>query len=106
MPAKEKLLGKFDPESKGYDYETPKRFGMGPDGTGENVGHWGSVAPASPKDREKFGLPDESYMILKGRAHKTFHKAVKGEKDRVFEVKKFGDRYFSIPKPLGKRMNE
>jgi hypothetical protein len=106
MEAAKKLLGKFDPESKGYDYDTARRYGMGPDGVGENKGHWGSVAPASPKDKERFNLPDESYMVLKGRTHKTFHKAVKGERDRGFDVKKYGDRYFSVPMPIGELINE
>lgn len=93
--------GRFDPESGDYDYTTAKAAGMGPNGTGENTGHWGSVAEASPEDRSKYGLPEESYIILKGRSHETWGKAVAGEEERGFEVKKFGTRYYSVPK--GKR---
>jgi hypothetical protein len=64
----------------------------------ENIDHWGSVVPASKTDKAKYNLPEESYMIVKGKAHKTFNKAVQGEEDRGFEVKKFGNRYYSIPK--------
>ena len=88
----------FDPESKGYDYATARKAGMGPDGTGENTGHWGSVAPASMKEKEEFNLPKESYKILKGRSHETWQKAVDAEQERGFEIKKYGNRYFSIPK--------
>jgi hypothetical protein len=88
---------KFNPEGDGYDYETALKYGMGPDGTGENAGHWGSVAPASKEDKQKYKLPDESYVILKGRKHETWQKAVDGEQERGFEVRKFGDRYFSVP---------
>lgn len=88
---------KFNPEGEDYDYETARKYGMGPDGTGENAGHWGSVAPASKEDKQKYKLPDESYVILKGRKHETWQKAVDGEQERGFEVRKFGDRYFSVP---------
>ena len=87
----------FDPEGKGYDYKTAKSGGLGPDGTGENKGHWGSVTMASEADKKKFGLPDESYILLKGKSHETWEKAVKGEQDRGFEIKKYGNRYYSIP---------
>lgn len=75
---------------------------MGPtgDGTAENEGHWGSVAPASDSAKKKYNLPDESYIILKGRSHKTFSKAVAGEEDRGFVVKKYGNRYYSVPEIL------
>lgn len=88
----------FDPEGVGYDYETARSYGMGPDGVGENQGHWGSVAPASKYTKEKYNMPDESYVILKGKSHETFSKAAAGEVARGFEVKKFGNRYYSVPK--------
>lgn len=90
----------FDPEGADYDYTTAQSYGMGPtgDGTAENKGHWGSVAPASESARKKYNLPDESYMILKGRSHETFPKAVAAEEARGFEVIKYGDRYYSVPK--------
>jgi hypothetical protein len=88
----------FDPEGKSYDYSTARKAGMGPDGTGENAGHWGSVAPASMEDKKKYNLPDDSYMVLKGSSHETWQKAVAAEKERGSEIKKFGNRYFSVPK--------
>lgn len=90
--------GKFDPEGSDYDYKTAKAAGLGPTGTGENKGHWGSVTMASEAEKKKFGLPDESYVVLKGRSHETWDKAVKGEADRGFEIKKYGNRYYSVPK--------
>lgn len=88
----------FNPESSDYDYATATAAGLGPDGTGENKGHWGSVAPASKADRERYSLPDNSYVILKGRKHETWDKAVQAEIDRGSEVLKIGPRYFSVPK--------
>jgi hypothetical protein len=96
-PNAQSKVVKFNPEGDGYDYETARKYGMGADGTGENAGHWGSVAPASKEDKQKYKLPDESYVILKGRTHETWQKAVNGEQERGFEIKKFGDRYFSVP---------
>ena len=88
----------FNPESSDYDYATATAAGLGPDGTGANKGHWGSVAPASKADRERYSLPDNSYVILKGRKHETWDKAVQAEIDRGSEVLKIGPRYFSVPK--------
>lgn len=88
-------VSKFDPEGTDYDYETAKRNGMSP--SADN-GHWGSVAPASKEDVEKYKLPDGSYVILKGKNHESWGKAVSAENDRGYEVKKFGDRYYSVPR--------
>jgi hypothetical protein len=84
----------FDPEGLGYDYKAAKNAGMERDSTG----HMGSVAPVSKEDREKFSLPDNSYIILKGKKHETFDKAVKAEEDRGSKVIKLGSRYYSVPK--------
>lgn len=87
----------FDPESRDYDYTRAKAAGLGPDGTGENKGHWGSVAPTNDQERKKYGLAEDSYVILKGKTHETFDKAVSGEEARGFKVVKKGDRYYSVP---------
>jgi hypothetical protein len=94
------VKGKFQPEGKGYDYASAKAAGMGPtgDGTAENKGHWGSVILASDAVRAKYNLPDESYMVLKGRSHETFFKAVLSEQARGSKIIKRGNRYFSVPK--------
>jgi hypothetical protein len=96
-PATQNDLSKFDPEGSGYDYNTATAWGMGPTGTGEDAGHWGSVAPAPESYARKYNLPDGSYMILKGATHPTFFKAVAAEKARGSVIKKYGDRYFSVP---------
>lgn len=90
---------KFDPEGIGYDYASALMYGMGPtgDGTEENKGHWGSVAPAPLSYMREYNLPENSYMILKGKSHETFSKAVEAERKRGYRVEKRGDRYFSIP---------
>jgi hypothetical protein len=36
--------------------------------------------------------------MLKGKQHPTWSKAVEAEQSRGSEVKKFGDRYYSVPK--------
>jgi hypothetical protein len=92
---------KFDPESSDYDYATAKAAGLGPDGTGENAGHWGSVTMASDEDKKMHGLPDDSYIVLKGRKHETWDLADKGEQERGSEIVKRGDRYYSVPKTRG-----
>ena len=97
-PSKNKGGSKFDPEGKDYDYKTARQWGMGPDGKGDNKGHWGSVAPASEAQKKKHGLAPESYLLLKGRSHPTWHKALAAENARGFFIKKFDDRFFSIPK--------
>lgn len=70
----------FDPEGKGYDYETAEKYGIKPDETG----HWQSREP-------KTGL------LLKGRGHETWHKTVEGEKEAGYKIFKKGGRYYSMP---------
>jgi hypothetical protein len=89
---------KFDPESEDYDYDTAVSAGLGPDGKDENAGHWGSVTKASAEDKKKYGLPDGSYVVLKGRKHETWDKAEEAERERGSEIVKMGDRYYSVPK--------
>lgn len=102
----DKLMGrKFDPKGDGFDMDTARAFGMEPEPDGPNKGHFGSVVPTTRDQQQILGLPRESYMLLKGRKHPTFNKAVAAEERRGFEVKQFGDRFFSVPK-LGKTMNE
>ena len=88
----------FDPQGSDYDYQTALAHGMGPTGTGENQGHWGSVAPTSDDERRLHGLPEDSYVVLKGKNHPTFHKAEDAEEKRGSKIVKLGDRYYSIPK--------
>ena len=96
MPDIENLLQSvqgFDAFGPGFDDETALRFGMTRDATG----HMGSVVPTTPEQQRDFGLPENSFMILKGRRHPTFDKAVAGEKRRGFMIREFGGRFFSLP---------
>ena len=92
--------GAFDPEGPGYDSASAQAVGMKPlNKPGDpNHGHMGSVVPVTP-EQAKIGVPEGSFMILKGRKHPTFNLAVKAEEERGFEVKKIGNRYFSVPVP-------
>ena len=108
MPSAQEMalaLRSFDPYSSDYDYKTAIANGMGGTGTGINAGHWGSVAPAPQNYVEQYNLPAESYMMLKGVQHPTWHKAVMSEQQHItqnapqgYEIVQFGDRFFSIPK--------
>ena len=69
---------KFNPEGRGYDYESARKAGIGPD----KSGHWPSREP-------------KSGLILKGRSHPTYSKTKAGETRAGYEIKKRGDRYFS-----------
>jgi len=90
--------GVFNPEGADYDYQTAMAYGMGPTGTGEDLGHWGSVAPTSDDERMLRDLPRDAYVMLKGKTHETFDKAEQAEKERGSKIVKIGDRYYSIPK--------
>ena len=91
-------LRQFDPSGADYDYTTAIGAGMQPQQqSGENKGHWGSVAPTPLQYRFDYKLPEDSYMMLKGSAHPTFQQGVEGEEGRGYQVIKFGDRYFSVP---------
>ena len=108
MPSPAELalaLRNFDPLGSDYDYKTAMANGMGPTGTGQNAGHWGSVAPAPQQYVDQYNLPAESYMMLKGVQHPTWHKAVAGEMQHTTEtapngytIRQYGDRFFSVPK--------
>ena len=88
----------FMPEGFDYDYKRAKQVGMTRQLDPETKEmHLGSVAPTTKAEREKYGLPEESYVILKGRQHESWDKAVKGEAERGFRIKQYGDRYYSVP---------
>jgi len=93
---------KFDPEGSEYDMETALKAGMtASEDPGENFGHFGSVVQTTKKERKKHNLPEDSFLILKGRNHPTFHKAEEAENKRGFKIVKKGKRYYSIPDPEG-----
>jgi hypothetical protein len=85
--------GVFNPQGSDYDYQTARAYGMG-----QGDGNWGSVAPASEGERKLHGLPEDSYLMLKGAQHPTWGKAVEAEESRGSKVVKYGDRYYSVPK--------
>ena len=71
----------FDPEGSGYDYESAKVHGLGPDRTG----HWPSRVPSTG-------------LLLKGRKHETWHKTVEGEKKMKYKIRRRKNgRYYSQP---------
>lgn len=96
------LLKGFNPDGFDYDYLNAEKAGILPEPMGRNKGHMGSVAPVTPEIYEQYkkhGLPSgESYMLLKGASHTSHKMAVDAEAERGFEIKKYGDRYFSVPK--------
>ena len=83
----------FNPQGADYDYQTARAYGMGQ----EDGGHWGSVARASEGERKLHGLPEDSYLMLKGAQHPTWGKAVEAETARGSKIVKHGDRYYSVP---------
>lgn len=80
MPKKnEKVERKFNPEGKGYDYETARKHNIKPDETG----HWQSRVP-------------ETGQLLKGRGHKTFYKTVQAEEGLMNTITRGKDgKYYS-----------
>ena len=88
----------FMPEGFDYDYKRAEQVGMTRQLDPETKEmHLGSVAPTTKAEREKYGLPEESYVLLKGKQHESWDKAIKGEAERGFRVKQYGDRYYSVP---------
>jgi len=88
----------FDPEGVGYDYATAHAAGVYSATSGENRGHYGSVRESTPEERDRYNLPEESYLVLKGRKHETWDKAVEAENNRGFVIIKRGGRYWSVPR--------
>lgn len=71
---------KFNPESKGYDYESAKKYGIKPDKRGK----WSSRVP-------------ETGLLLKGRKHKTWFATKRREAELGCKiVRKKDGRYYSI----------
>lgn len=89
--------GAFDPEGSSFDEATARAAGM----TRDEAGHMGSVIEAPDEMKTRLGLPAESFLVLKGRRHPTFDKAVAAEEARGFKIVKAGNRYFSVPKGTG-----
>jgi hypothetical protein len=88
----------FDPESEDYDYTSALEADMSPEAGGANKGHWGSVRASTRDEKTKHRLPDASYLMLKGKSHPTWDKAVVGESERGFKIIKRGARYWSVPR--------
>lgn len=84
----------FDPEGEGYDIGTAQKFEMQRDISG----HMGSVVPVLPEELKNLGLPAGSYLMLKGKKHKTWPLAVEAEEKRGYEIIKRNGRYYSILK--------
>jgi len=84
---------KFDPEGSGFDDKSAAEAKM----IRNDFGHMGSVRQSTLPERKRHELPQDSYLMLKGRQHETWHKAVEGEGIRGFRVLKRGGRYWSVP---------
>jgi len=99
MPEKRNPFKIFDPQGSGFDMERALLSGMKPAGpeAGENQGHFGSVAPTTFVEQLRLGLPTNSFIILKGRNHISFQKAVEAEKARGFKIIERDGRFFSVP---------
>ena len=71
----------FNPDGKGYDFESAEKFGIYPDETG----HWQSRVP-------------ETGLILKGSKHPTFLKTILGEWRMGNKIIRGLDgRWYSVP---------
>lgn len=74
LTAVEKGVAPFDPNGSGYDMETALALGLKAD---PKTGHWPSRVPSG----------DMEGLILKGRKHKTWHKAVEGDKRAGYGIR-------------------
>ena len=70
----------FDPEGLTYDYESARKYGLGPGETG----HWPSRVP-------------QTGLLLKGRSHETWPLTIKGETEAGYKVIFRNGRYYSVP---------
>ena len=97
----------FDPAGKGFDINSALDAGMTRQSKpGPNQFHFGSVAPTTLTQQKQFGMPRNSYMILKGRGHSSYKQAVRGENERGFQVIQRGNRSFSVPNKIGAILGE
>lgn len=76
-----KRRSEFDPEGDGYDYDTAKAAGLGPD----IDGNWPSRNP-------------KTGQILKGKQHETYYLVEDQEKKFGYKIKKIDGKYYSLPK--------
>jgi hypothetical protein len=98
VPATKTALSRFDPEGPNFDYTSAKAAGMMPRiSPVDNKPHWGSVRETTVEEQKQYGLPSDSFLMLKGRQHPTWHKAIAGEKRRGYRVERIGGRYWSVP---------
>lgn len=74
----------FDPEGDGYDYETARSAGLGTSIDSEDgQPHWPSREPRTG-------------MVLKGRKHATFDKAIEADSSLGYKLEKRGQRYYTV----------
>ena len=70
---------KFDPEGAEYDYESAKKYGLGPDATG----HWPSRVP-------------QTGLILKGMKHRTVDLSRRADEKLGYKWIKRHGRWYSL----------
>lgn len=78
-------LGVFNPEGRGYDYKSARKYGLKAMGYPP---HWPSRNP-------------KTGMILKGRKHKTWGATQAGEEAAGYKITKRNNRYYSFRRPGG-----
>jgi hypothetical protein len=78
----------FNPEGRGYDYRSARRYGLRAAGLNR---HWPSRVPGGP----------QRGMILKGRKHKTWEHTVAGEEAKGYKINRYRGRYYSFKRPGG-----
>lgn len=89
----------FNAEGRDYDYRTARRYGLRPEiSDGPNNGHMSTRVELGDFDLARTGLPEGSGIMLKGAGHDTWDLGLQGEEQAGFDVRKIGDRYYSIPK--------
>jgi GH24 family phage-related lysozyme (muramidase) len=109
-------VDRFDPEGKGYDIIMAEKAGLKPKtaknyGDVQNVGHMLSSARLADlvnnnvlakEDLEKYNLPIDGYLLLKGMKHDTVDKEINAPHN--LEYKKvptpLGERYIGFPKKM------
>lgn len=108
----------FDSEGTGYDLDIAKQLNFEPSKIEDaNFGHMQSAAPISElinsgvfteEDLLKFGIPENSSMLLKGMQHESVNKELNAPHN--LEYKKIntplGERYIGFPKTNTQNITE
>ncbi len=85
----------FNPEGEGFDIRSAVKAGMQ---RFKHNKHFGSVRQITVKEQVALGLPEDSFLLLKGIKHKSTKEAIEHEKEHFGRklIKKAG-RYWFVP---------